>query len=509
MPATSTMAGLDYTLYYLAGCGLAAFVIYVFWLVVYRLYLSPVARFPGPRLAALTNWYEFYYDVIREGEFTWHIQKLHKKYGPIIRITPTELHIDDPDYYEVLYTRGLGRRNKYTYFSGRFGYASDTFSTVDHNLHRQRRKAISPFFSVTKIADFQPVIRAKVEKLCDKLDGYANNKGSVVRLSRAWMALTTDVISEYAFARSYDQLSSPDFEETLHEALIAIYVTGHFALHFPVVFPILDMLPEWFVRWGKPEIMPVVGLRKDLAAKVHQIRDGINAGHKSASHPTIFHELLNNMELPKEEKSDTRLGDEAQLIIAAGLITTSWALSVASYHLSANPSFTARLCDELREVEQPYDWRKLEKLPFLYGVVHEAMRLAHGVVTRDPRLAPDTELQYGEWTIPRNTPVSMTTYDILMNENIFPDPKSFIPERWINHPELEKYFVPFGKGSRQCLGINLAQAELYITIATIYTRFEFQLFETDISDVEMAHAYLVPYTKWESKGIRATVKMLD
>lgn len=160
------------------------------------------------------------------------------------------------------------------------------------------------------------------------------------------------------------------------------------------------------------------------------------------------------MELPKEEKSDTRLGDEAQLIIAAGLITTSWALSVASYHLSANPSFTARLCDELREVEQPYDWRKLEKLPFLYGVVHEAMRLAHGIVTRDPRLAPDTELQYGEWTIPRNTPVSMTTYDILMNENIFPDPKSFIPERWINHPELEKYFVPFGKGSRQCLGIK-------------------------------------------------------
>jgi len=75
------MAGLDYTLYYLAGCGLAAFVIYVFSLVVYRLYLSPVARFPGPRLAALTNWYEFYYDVIREGEFTWHIQKLHKKYG--------------------------------------------------------------------------------------------------------------------------------------------------------------------------------------------------------------------------------------------------------------------------------------------------------------------------------------------------------------------------------------------------------------------------------------------
>ena len=82
------------------------------------------------------------------------------------------------------------------------------------------------------------------------------------------------------------------------------------------------------------------------------------------------------------------------------------------------------------------------------------MRLAHGVVTRDPRLAPDTELQYGDWTIPRNTPVSMTTYDILMNEEIFPDPRKFIPERWIGHPELERYFVPFGKGTRQCLGIK-------------------------------------------------------
>jgi hypothetical protein len=242
--------------------GAGAFALYLVSLVVYRLYLSPLARFPGPKLAALSNWYEFYYDVVRQGEFTWHIQKLHKQYGPIIRITPTELHIDDPDYYDVLYARGTGRRNKYSYFSGRFGYASDTFSTADHDLHRSRRKAISPFFSVAKIADFQPVIAAKVDKLCKTLDGYAANKGAVVALSRAWMALTTDIITEYAFAKSYDQLDSPDFAETLHEALVAIYVTGHFALHFSIVFPILDMLPEWFVKWGQPEIMPVVGLRK-------------------------------------------------------------------------------------------------------------------------------------------------------------------------------------------------------------------------------------------------------
>jgi hypothetical protein len=49
-------------------------------------------------------------------------------------------------------------------------------------------------------------------------------------------------------------------------------------------------------------------------------------------------------------------------------------------------------------------------------------------------------------------------------------------------------------------------AELYITLATIFSKFDFELVDTDISDVEMKHAYLVPYPKWESKGVRATVK---
>jgi hypothetical protein len=56
---------------------------------------------------------------------------------------------------------------------------------------------------------------------------------------------------------------------------------------------------------------------------------------------------------------------------------------------------------------------------------------------------------------------------------------------------------------------SLAQAELYITLATVFSRFSFELFETDISDVEMAHAYLVPYPKWISKGVRVKVKSLS
>lgn len=48
---------------------------------VWRLYLSPLSRFPGPKLAALTLWYEFYYDVVKQGMYLWEIERLHSIYG--------------------------------------------------------------------------------------------------------------------------------------------------------------------------------------------------------------------------------------------------------------------------------------------------------------------------------------------------------------------------------------------------------------------------------------------
>jgi len=61
----------------------AATTVAVYWttLVIYRLFFHPLAKFPGPKLAAATLWYEGYHDVVRNGQYTWKIAELHKKYG--------------------------------------------------------------------------------------------------------------------------------------------------------------------------------------------------------------------------------------------------------------------------------------------------------------------------------------------------------------------------------------------------------------------------------------------
>lgn len=59
----------------------AFFLVRIIYGAVYRLILSPIAKFPGPKLAALTFWNEFYYDVVQQGQYTFKLEDYHQRYG--------------------------------------------------------------------------------------------------------------------------------------------------------------------------------------------------------------------------------------------------------------------------------------------------------------------------------------------------------------------------------------------------------------------------------------------
>jgi len=103
----------------------------------------------------------------------------------------------------------------------------------------------------------------------------------------------------------------------------------------------------------------------------------------------------------------------------------------------------------------------------------------------------------------------MTSILMHHNETIFPNSYEFLPERWLGDEgsALEKYMVAFSKGSRQCIGMTLARAEMYLTLATVFRRYDLELFDTIRErDIDPAYDGFLPQTSPESKGVWAIIK---
>jgi cytochrome P450 len=188
------------------------------------------------------------------------LTKLMLSTGPIVRVTPNELHVLDSNYFEELYVRS-GKLDKYGPFSARFGTDDTFFTAPSHEQHRRLRNAVSPYFSKRKITDFQPVIHTKLRKLCSKIETYAQT-GRVLPLHRAWTAYAGDVVTEFCFAKAYDHLDSPDFQETFHEPMHAACESSTVLMQFPWLWPIMNSLPDWLVLKLEPNMHMHIQVQK-------------------------------------------------------------------------------------------------------------------------------------------------------------------------------------------------------------------------------------------------------
>ncbi|KIW89319.1 uncharacterized protein Z519_10173 [Cladophialophora bantiana CBS 173.52] len=511
MSDASPFSGLSFIPLRALGIAFGVGVLYLVCLAVYRLYLSPLAKFPGPPLTALTPWYEFYYDVIKEGRYTWKIRELHREYGPIVRINPYELHIDDPEYYDEVYTGPTKPRDKWAWSAAMFGNSSSHFGSVPHSLHRMRRAPLNPFFSKKAVARLEPMIRSVVEKLCARLAGFQQTK-EPVNLRYAFAALTMDVITDYAFANCYNCLDEPDFAPVWPEAVDSVSEQSHVNKQFPWLLPVMKLVPLWLVERINPHIMRLINFQIGLTQQVAEIMKDKDTSNKNQSHPTIFHELIHTRELPPEEKTLEHLVDEGQSVVAAGQVTTTHYLNTTAYHILANLDVLDKLKAELGEAmpdgKLP-SLQKLERLPYLTAVVYEGFRMSYGVTHRLQRVSPTEPLIYHDYVIPAGTPVSMTSIFMHENTKYFPEPKVFKPERWLNpgsRDRLEKYLVNFSKGTRACLGRHLAEAEIYLTLAAVFRRFDLKLYETTRDDIDVAHDFFNPQPRRGSRGLRVMVR---
>ncbi|KAJ2982869.1 hypothetical protein NUW58_g6352 [Xylaria curta] len=475
--------------------------------VIYNLYFHPLARFPGPKLAAATHLFEFYWSIIRDGEFIWEIERMHQQYGPIIRITPRELHISDPSFYNEIYAGNPKRVEGDYRFTRSTGVTQSMFAAIDHDLHQRRRSPLTKFFSKRSISDIQPIIQDKIERLIKKLQR-ASKDGSVVSLTTLSAAFTADTISHYSYGVSMGCLDG-EVENILTDATQAVLALSHWLRFLPIRFTNAKKLPPALVQKFFPKAATVLQTHQTISSLALEV---LNANEPKAPHENMFAALA-DPKLPAEERNLGRLEDEGFVILAAGTETTAYSLSVTMFYLLDNPEIFSKLYDEIKAaMPDPTHCPSLsvlEHLPLLRGVVNEGLRLSMGTLTRHPRIAPDRILQYKNWAIPAGTPCSTCTYFVHTDPEIFPNPSSFDPYRWVRAAEkgqhLENHLALFLKGNRACLGINMATAEMYMLTANLVRRVKMKLHEgTTIDCVTPARDHTIVVPK-DTSGIRAYV----
>ncbi|KAL4943883.1 hypothetical protein BDV06DRAFT_188905 [Aspergillus oleicola] len=464
------------------------------WIAVYRLFFHPLANIPGPFLARMTWLYSTWFNIVR-GRFYIHIQELHEKYGsyndsqispygsflicpgPIIRITPNEIHLSNPDNCEKIHFVG-SRFIKDPGFYGAFGIDKSIFTTVNPEVHRVKRAALNPFFSRKRVLDLEAIVQHKAQKLITRMKT-AFASGSGIDVHHGFRAISIDAITDYAFDNCYNFLDKEDFGVEWFNDFRDMGPAIWFFQQFPSIQQVALCVPYWLAKLLSGPLARMMFQHMSSRAQIVRVKDAIDRGEKS-SRSTIFHELLR----PDAAEGYTvptvdELSDESHNLLGAAADTTGNALNTAAYNIVTNPGVYARIAAELRDTfpdpDAPIDYVTLEKLPYLTATIKEALRLCFAVPGRIPRVVPASGAYFEGQYVPPGTVVSMSSWMMHHDKNLFPDADKFSPERWLDPARaklLEKNLFSFGKGSRQCVGMPLAYCELYVTLGRIFRTFD-------------------------------------
>ncbi|OKL62297.1 hypothetical protein UA08_02301 [Talaromyces atroroseus] len=462
-------------------------IIYSIAICFYRLYLHPLAKIPGPFYAKVTHLYSFFYNFWCRGKFYIKIEELHNIYGPIIRITPDEIHLSDPENYDEIYRIG-SKYSKSPPFYHAFGTDKATFTMASNAAHRVKRAALNPFFSRKRVLELEEVVQQKATKLEARIRSALSEQG-YIDLHHGFRAISVDVITDYAFDNCYSFLDQSDFGVDFFNMIRDFGPGFWFFQQFPVLQPLAFGLPFWLVKMIDGPLKRMMMLHNSSRRQILRVKSDIDVDKRSQrakERPTIFHQLLSpdaaqNYVVPTVDE----LKDEAYIILAAAADTTGNAMTVATYNTVLNPEIYSTLTAELREAfpdaSAHLDFITLEKLPYLLtlwktAVIKEALRLSYGVIGRLPRVVPDSAAEFHGYHIPSGTLVSMSSWTMHHNEDIFPDSGNFDPSRWLGQSaavrKAEHNLVAFGKGSRQCVGMPLAYCELYVTLGRLFRHFD-------------------------------------
>jgi cytochrome P450 len=464
-----------------AALAVAATTAYLVARIVYNLYFHPLARFPGPfahratRLAYLRRYLK--------GTLPRDLLSFHDRYGPIVRIAPDELAFNDPEAWRAIYGHKTEEFPKVQAFYRPRAAPSNLVTEPSRAVHRQLRLQIAPQFSDRSMREQEPMIGKYMDLLVKRLrencidhtrkDGHTGLEARRPLNLCSWYTWATfDIIGDLAFGEPFGCLDRVKDDDWIRNILDAMEKG-------PIIASLTYM-----------------GLDKALLPILRRVLQKGRALHDQAT----LEKLKRRMEL-KVERHDliegflrvkdldfNDLRSNASVLILAGSETTSTLLSGLTYLLLRNPHVLKKLTDEVRSSfssEEEITLLSVGKLDYMLACINEGLRRYPPVPVGLPRKIPrgGSTVIAGE-VVPDNTIVAVWQWATYHSAQNFTDPFGFHPERFLHDPKFadDKLDIvqPFSVGPRNCVGRNLAYAEMRLILAKIIYNFDMQLADEDL-----------------------------
>ncbi|PNP58823.1 hypothetical protein THARTR1_01071 [Trichoderma harzianum] len=493
----------------------AAAIIFFEWFfsnLVYRLAFHPLAKYPGPLIASLTDWYTVYW--IAEGGRHLELDKQHKKHGKFVRFGPNRLSINSAkasrDLHDV--NSNTFKADAYGSFKRFFG-AEMSLTTVDHKAHAFRRRVNMTAITPAAVKEFEDQVTPHLDEFISIIGEGAGSKSqgdhgwsSGKDMSYAVAFCIADIMGSVTFGRTWNVQRDPEyrrFVKDLPNGVAGIHLVGHMqSLFFCNLHKLL--FKELIVGVGN-----LMSVSRSFALwRLEQ---------SSMPYRDIWQGLLASRD-PKTGNafSTEELISEASLFIIGGTDGMITATTSTLFYLTHNPRTLERLTREIREAFplSPGDIGKkasnvkcpirfasaeLQKIVYLPACIDEAMRMSSPVPSILPRVVGAGGMTVDGEYFPAGVNLGIPHYSMHHSEDNFAEPLTYAPERWIPEERIkglkdgsvpvsgkespkmrpavgQSYgFTPFGGGRSSCIGKYLAYQEMSIVLARLIWLFDIRL----------------------------------
>lgn len=221
---------------------------------VYRLTLHPLAKFPGPKLAAMTSMYAMYWDLPVKSSYSKQFPRWHDKYGPIIRIEPNHLHIRDLDAYNEVFKIGTKFNRDPVIYS--FPYTKGSFfNKLSVSEAKPHRDMYLPYFSRAAVSKLEGVIKEHLGMFLKKIEEASTN-AEPLDLTRGFRCLVADTLMRYSYDKPYGAIAVPEFKHPMLEALESFFDNNTLGWYLPNlmnnIVKLVGELPRAWIQSNKP-----------------------------------------------------------------------------------------------------------------------------------------------------------------------------------------------------------------------------------------------------------------